>query len=138
MLNPISTFRSLRDIATRRPYLIGLVGLGLLGEAARVGRVLLFGGTVTVFGHSGAEEWRTADGESWIAGYVGWVGICGLIVLWHAVSGWRAKRRAEAGVAVVRGAVGTATARPASLPAGSGVVVRSRKAETKWPSRLSR
>ena len=138
MMNPISTFRRLRDIATRRPVLVGLVGLGLLGEAARVGRVLLFGGTVTVFGHSGAEEWRTAEGESWIAGYVGWVGICGLIVLWNAVSGWRAKRRAEAGAVVVKADVDTRAARPAGLSTGSGVVVRSRRAETRWPTRLSR
>lgn len=138
MVNPIATFRLFRDIARRRPFVVGVVGLGLLGESARVARVLFFGGTVTVFGHSGAEEWRTADGESWIAAYVAWVGICGLIVLALAVAGWRAKRRDGAGG-------GASGARPAAVaPAsdasrrGSGVVVRRREFVEKRPNRLGR
>ncbi len=114
-MNPFRAFRILGDIARRRPFLVGLVGLGLLAEAARVGEVLLFGGTVTIFGHSGAEEWRTADGEPWIAAYVAWVGACGLVVIGLAILG---RRRSRAGaVASPEDVVRAPEPAPASPPA---------------------
>jgi hypothetical protein len=134
-MNPISALRTLRDIATRRPLLVGAVGLGLLGEAARVGSVLVRGGTATLFGHSGATNWRTAEDEVWIAGYVAWVGICGLIVLASAVSALWARRRAAAPPVATASPPPAARTPQRAIPAASAVVVRRREGETKWPAR---
>lgn len=133
-MNPVTAFRALRDVASRRPLVVGVAGLGLLGEAARVGAAVVAGRAVTLFGHGGGEVWNTAADAPWVAAYVGWVGLCGLAGIGIAVAGWRAKRRA-AGGPVAPAPVIAPSPRRASLAAGPGVVVRRRAAETKRPNR---
>lgn len=131
-MNPVSTFRSFRDLAAVRPLLVGGVGLGLLGEAGRVGYALWREAPVTVFGHSGAETWDTAAEGPWVAAYVAWVGLCGLVALRLALTGRRARPEpdrpdapAEPPAAAVDGSAGVirwSTRRPTRVDrrAGSG------------------
>ena len=135
-MNPFTTFRTLRDIARRRPILVGAIGLGLLAEAARVGEVLLFGGTVTVLGHTGAEQWTTEDGDPWIAAYVFWVGLCGAIVLGLAVTGRRRSAVESAATATTKAesAASAGTTTPAHGEPGkaSGLPVRPAGSAVVW------
>ena len=147
MVNPFQAFRLLRDIARRRPILVGVIGLGMFVEAARVGRVLFFGGSVTVFGHSGAEEWYAADGGTDMAAYVLWMGFCGVVLLGSAIAAWR-KLRAGGDVAPTAevaaaesGAVPspeTSAARSVPGRPAGGAVVWRRSGEEMRPNRIRR
>lgn len=134
-MNPISGFRTLRDIATRRPLVVAAVGLGLLGEAGRAGAALARGGAVTLFGHGGGEVWDSGVDGAWVGAYVAWVAACGVTVTGLAIAGWSARRRGM-NAAGTNAAVGsTVVSHPTRLKAGSGVVVRQRRREIEWPKR---
>ena len=145
MLNPFHTFRLLRDIARRRPLLVGAIGLGMFAEAARVGRVLVFGGSVTVVGHSGAEEWYAADGGTDMAAYVLWLSFCGAVLIGSAIAAWRRRRsgvvedgeKASSGVPAVRPASTNAARSVPGRPAGGAVVWR-RGGDEMRPNRIRR
>ena len=128
-MNPLSAFRSLSDIAHRRPAVVTIVGLGLLGEAGRVGWALQRGAAVTLFGHSGGEVWDAGREAAWVGAYVGWVGLCGVVVVGLGLAGWRARRRDRAvGLPASSTAAATAraTAGPAKAPPGGAVLWRRR------------
>ncbi len=93
-MNPVSTYRKLRDIAGRRPYLVGGLGLCLIGEGVRVGLALGAGTDVRVYGRSGATVWSTAEDGPWVAAYVAWVGGFGLLIVATAFAAWRRRRAA--------------------------------------------
>ena len=140
MLNPFVAFRLLRDTARRRPILVGAIGLGMFAEAARVGRVLVFGGSVTVFGHTGAEEWHAADGGTDMAAYVLWMSFCGAVLIATAIAGWRHR----GGGARTDEKVGTAAppsafaARQSAVRPAGGAVVWRRGGDELRPNRTRR
>ncbi len=135
-MNPVSALRTLRDIATRRPLVVAAVGLGLLGEAGRVGAALARGGAVTLFGHGGGEVWDSGVDGAWVGAYVAWVAACGVTVTGLAIAGWRARRRGVNAAGVVTpasaAAMHTLHGHPSSA---SGVVAHRRRGEIKWPKR---
>ncbi|WP_333823381.1 hypothetical protein [Pinisolibacter sp.] len=145
-MNPFRTFRALRDIATRRPILVGIVGLGLLGEAGRVLDAIDLGEPVRIFGHLSSELWQASEEEQWLTAYAGWVGFCGMVLLWLAISGWRSPRPGGAAALRPSPPVRSETAKPNGSPravkaaasgAGGAVVWRRKVAEVR-PNRLSR
>lgn len=123
MVNPISAFRRLLDIATRWPRLVWLVGFALVGEAGRVAWTMKAGLPVTLFGHTGADRFDPFGDGPFLVAYVGWVGFCGLVVMALSVVGAgrarSAAKRAKAGMAEGRGrGAGRAPApRPAPVTA---------------------
>jgi hypothetical protein len=85
-MNPVRAFRILRDVAGRRPVLVGLIGAGMLAEAARVGGTGVLDRAVTVFGHSGADVWSTAEAGPEIAALAAWLAACGVILIGIAIA----------------------------------------------------
>ena len=144
-MNPFRTFRTLRDIATRRPILVGILGLGLLGEAARVLDAIDLGEPVRIFGHLSSDLWQASEEESWLTAYAGWVGFCGLYVLSLAIAGWRSRRPGGAATppsAPARSETPKPTAPSRSVNAAAssagGAVVWRRTVKEVRPNRLSR
>ena len=91
---PIGIFRRLARIADRRPVLVTAIGLGLVAEGARVVWTTTRGGPVPLLGHSGLTWFDAEADRALLLVYVGWVTMCGMLLV--AVAGRARRARAAA------------------------------------------
>lgn len=91
-MGPLSTFRRLADIATRRPKLVAVLGFGLVAEGGRVVWGMKSGGAVALLGHSGLASLDAVADRPFLLLYVAWVTLSGILLLAFARRGERALR----------------------------------------------
>jgi hypothetical protein len=120
-MGPLSTFRRLSDIATRRPKLVALVGFALVAEGGRVVWTMKTKGTVALLGHSGLSSLDAAADRPFLLLYVAWVTISGILLLAFARRGER-RRRTKTLAATAR----TVVAADLRRRGGTGGVERAR------------
>lgn len=91
-MGPLSTFRRLADIATRRPKLVAVLGFALVVEGGRVVWGMKRGGEVALLGHSGLASLDAAADRPFLLLYVAWVTFSGILLLAFARRGERMRR----------------------------------------------